>query len=100
MALTMKVEEPSRILRPTPKVEGGSLTINLMKNPNTWQNSNTGWNPNQNPDASSNPNRNPNAGWKIRTRGNPNAAGNTNIRWNPNARGNQNLGRNQNLLVS
>ena len=101
---------PSRVLRPTSRVEEGSLTINLIKNPNTRQNSNAGWNPdrnpdassnpNQNPDAISNPNRNPNAGWKIRIAGNPNAAGNTNIRRNPNARGNRNLGRNPNLLVA
>ena len=87
----------SRILRPTPRVEEGSLTINLMKNPNTRQNSNAGWNPNQNPNASSNPNQNPNAisnpnlnpnaGRKTRTGGNPNAAGNTNIRRNPMAGG-------------
>ena len=98
---------PSRVLRPTPRVEGGSLTINPMKNPNTRQNSNARWNPNQNPDASSNPNPNPNAisnpnrnlnaEWKIRIGGNPNAAGNPNTRQNPNARGNRNLGRNPNL---
>ena len=80
----------SKNLRLTPRVEGGSLTINPMKNPNTRQNSS----------AERNPNQNPNTRWKIRIGGNPNATENTNIRRNPNARGNRNLGRDPNLVIA